>query len=249
MRTAATWLVPALIALIAGVVVGFNVGQRMHSPAPMQERAKPRTTAVAQACPEAPPQGPAPQARERLAALERSLSECRAAAAPGSDAVAPVSTPVKTASAAGLSAEPIPTGAVALARPSISSLPESFRRVLETDQPAPKMSELNARFEQEDQDASWAPGMEDQLQRFLLSHEQAPVVQVGAVECRTSLCRIWGTQYAGEDTWMAVLADMQTQTWWAFTGNSSATRAGEEGRSLFLTILTRVPPGAPGDLP
>lgn len=105
--------------------------------------------------------------------------------------------------------------------------------------------ELQARYENDEREASWATYMEGQLAAYFAQKPSLAQFQISLIDCRTSVCSIHALGY-GTDAltqWNAATADLVSQPWFEFNNMSMNRRNPEPGILAVVLILTKKPPG------
>lgn len=124
-------------------------------------------------------------------------------------------------------------------------IPESHRNVLTPNKSLPKTAfELHKDFVDEGEDIGWALEKEQQIQSYIQNHEKGSGVTIQLVDCKATLCEIYGTTYNEQGkNWDQIVSGMRSQPWWSgFIGSSSSGSSGDDGQYLFATILRRKKP-------
>ena len=105
--------------------------------------------------------------------------------------------------------------------------------------------ELQARYENDEREGSWAAYMEGQLAAYFAQKPSLAQFHLSLIDCRTSVCSIHALGY-GPDAltqWNAATVDLVSQPWFEFN-NMSMNRSNPEPDILAVVlILTKKPPG------
>ncbi|WP_462159035.1 hypothetical protein [Pseudoalteromonas sp. GB56] len=104
--------------------------------------------------------------------------------------------------------------------------------------PEAMLEELQARFAEQDRDEKWAYVTETQVSDFLYSAGLADVMQLDAIECKSTICRMRFTPQEGVELdprtdWSTMQTHLQSQPWWQQFMRSNA-RSTDEGLSLWV---------------
>ncbi|MEX0706397.1 MAG: hypothetical protein WD078_00425 [Woeseia sp.] len=105
--------------------------------------------------------------------------------------------------------------------------------------------ELQARYERDEREESWASYMEGQLARYFAQKPSLAQFNISLIDCRTSICSIHVLGY-GTDAliqWNTATADLVSQPWFEFNNMSMNRRNPEPGILAVVLILTKKPPG------
>ncbi len=104
--------------------------------------------------------------------------------------------------------------------------------------------ELQARYESDEREESWATYMEGQLAAYFAQKPELAQFNFSLIDCRTSTCEIHALGY-GPDAltlWNIGTSDIVTQTWHDFRGMSMNRNNPEPDILGIVLILTRKPP-------
>ncbi|MEO0996066.1 MAG: hypothetical protein AAFX58_00990 [Pseudomonadota bacterium] len=105
--------------------------------------------------------------------------------------------------------------------------------------------ELQARYENDEREESWATYMEGQLTAYFSQKPQLEQFYISLIDCRTSVCSIHALGY-GPDAltrWNTATADLVSRQWFDFNNMSMNRRNPEPDILAVVLILTREPPG------
>ena len=105
--------------------------------------------------------------------------------------------------------------------------------------------ELQARYENDEREGSWATYMEGQLAAYFAQKPSLAQFHISLIDCRTSVCSIHALGY-GPDAltqWNAATADLVSQPWFEFNNMSMNRRNPEPDILAVVLILTKKPPG------
>ncbi|MCH9693473.1 MAG: hypothetical protein K0U72_03095 [Gammaproteobacteria bacterium] len=104
--------------------------------------------------------------------------------------------------------------------------------------------DLQARYESDEREDSWAPYMEGLLAAYFAQKPELAQFYFSLIDCRTSICEIHALGY-GVDAltqWNAATADMVSQPWFEFNSMSMNRRNPEPDILGIVVILTKKPP-------
>ncbi len=104
--------------------------------------------------------------------------------------------------------------------------------------------ELQARYESDEREESWATYMEGQLAAYFARKPELAQFNFSLIDCRTSICEIHALGY-GPDAltfWNTGTADIVTQTWHDFQSMSVNRRNPQPDILGIVLILSRKPP-------
>jgi len=104
--------------------------------------------------------------------------------------------------------------------------------------------ELQARYESDEREDSWAPYMEGLLAAYFAQKPALALFYFSLIDCRTSICEIHALGY-GPDAltqWNSATADMVSQPWFEFNSMSMNRRNPEPDILGIVLILTKKPP-------
>ncbi len=104
--------------------------------------------------------------------------------------------------------------------------------------------ELQARYESDEREDSWAPYMEGLLAAYFAQKPALAQFYFSMIDCRTSICEIHALGY-GLDAltqWNSATADMVSQPWFEFNSMSMNRRNPEPDILGIVLILTKNPP-------
>lgn len=104
--------------------------------------------------------------------------------------------------------------------------------------------ELQARYENDSREDSWASYMEGLLAAYFAQKPQLAQFYISLIDCRTSICEIHLLGYGPEalTQWNSATADMVSQPWFEFNNMSMNRRNPEPGILAIVLILTKKPP-------
>ena len=105
--------------------------------------------------------------------------------------------------------------------------------------------DLQARYENDKREGSWAPYMEGLLAAYFGQKPALAQFYFSLIDCRTSVCEIHALGY-GPDAltrWNTATADMVSQPWFEFDNMSLNRRNPEPDVLAIVLILTKKPPG------
>ena len=105
--------------------------------------------------------------------------------------------------------------------------------------------ELQARYENDEREESWATYMEDQLSSYFAQKPSLAQFYISLIDCRTTVCSIHLLGY-GPDAltqWNTATADLVSQPWFEFNNMSMNRRNPEPDILAIVLILTKKPPG------
>lgn len=105
--------------------------------------------------------------------------------------------------------------------------------------------ELQARYENDEREESWATYMEGQLAAYFAQKPSLAQFNISLIDCRTSVCSVHVLGY-GQDAlmqWNVATADLVSQPWFEFNNMSMNRRNPEPGILAVVLILTKKPPG------
>ncbi len=105
--------------------------------------------------------------------------------------------------------------------------------------------ELQARYENDEREDSWATYMEGQLSAYFAQKPSLAQFYISLVDCRTSICSIHVIGYGPNalTQWNAATADIVSQPWFEFNSMSMNRRNPEPDILTIVLILTKKPPG------
>lgn len=104
--------------------------------------------------------------------------------------------------------------------------------------------ELQARYENDEREDSWATYMEGQLAAFFAQKPALAQFYFSLTDCRTSVCAVHTLGY-GPDAltqWNTATADLVSQPWFEFNNMSMNRRNPEPDILAIVLILTKKPP-------
>lgn len=105
--------------------------------------------------------------------------------------------------------------------------------------------ELQARYENDEREESWATYMEGQLTAYFAQKPSLAQFNFSLIDCRTSVCSVHAIGY-GHDAltqWNLATADLVSQQWMEFNNMSLNRRNPEPDILAIVLILTKKPPG------
>lgn len=103
--------------------------------------------------------------------------------------------------------------------------------------------ELQARYESDEREESWATYMEGQLAAYFAQKPSLAQFYISLIDCRTSVCSIHVLGY-GPDAltqWNTATADLVSQQWFEFNNMSMNRRNPEPDVLAIVLILTKKP--------
>jgi hypothetical protein len=104
--------------------------------------------------------------------------------------------------------------------------------------------ELQARYESDDREESWAIYMEGQLTAYFAQKSALAQFYISLIDCRTSICAVHALGY-GPDAltlWNTATADLISQPWFEFNSMSMNRRNPQPDILGIVLILTKKPP-------
>ncbi len=104
--------------------------------------------------------------------------------------------------------------------------------------------ELQARYESDEREESWATYMEGQLAAYFAQKPELAQFNFSLIDCRTSICEIHALGYGPEALalWNIGTADIVTQTWHDFRSMSLNRHNPQPDILAIVLILSRKPP-------
>lgn len=105
--------------------------------------------------------------------------------------------------------------------------------------------DLQARYENDKREESWATYMEGQLAAYFAQKPSLAQFYISLIDCRTSVCSVHVLGY-GPDAltqWNTATADLVGQQWFEFNSMSMNRRNPEPDILAVVLILTKKPPG------
>lgn len=135
---------------------------------------------------------------------------------------------------------------------SMSAAQRSSARIVNEEYP-PEISEmieervdkeLQARYENDEREDSWAPYMEGLLAAYFAQKPELAQFYFSLIDCRTSVCEIHALGYGlGALTqWNTATVDIVSQPWFEFNNMSMNRRNPEPDILAIVLILTKKPP-------
>lgn len=135
---------------------------------------------------------------------------------------------------------------------SMSAVQRSSARIINEEYP-PEIAEmiekrvdkeLQARYENDEREDSWAPYMEGLLAAYFAQKPELVQFYFSLIDCRTSVCEIHALGYGLEalTQWNTATADMVSQPWFEFNNMSMNRRNPEPDILAIVLILTKKPP-------
>lgn len=103
--------------------------------------------------------------------------------------------------------------------------------------------ELQARYENDEREDSWAPYMEGLLAAYLAQKPELAQFYISLIDCRTSICSVHAIGY-GPDAltqWTVATADIVNQPWFEFNNMSMNRRNPVPDVLAVVLILTKNP--------
>jgi len=191
---------------------------------------------------------------EKIAEVERSIPAKRIDEAAEEDGKEPDKStsaePVSNAESLALQAES--TGAPPPDTGATSRAPRSSTKTTDGDYP-PEIAdmienrvnkELQARYESDEREESWATYMEGQLAAYFAQKPELAQFNFSLIDCRTSICEIHVLGYGPEalTLWNIGTADIVTQTWHDFRSMSLNRHNPQPDILAIVLILSRKPP-------
>ena len=104
--------------------------------------------------------------------------------------------------------------------------------------------DLQARYENDEREDSWAAYMEGQLAAYFAQKPSLAQFYFSLIDCRTSVCSVHAIGY-GPDAltqWNTATADLVSQQWMEFNSMSMNRRNPEPDILAIVLILTKKPP-------
>lgn len=104
--------------------------------------------------------------------------------------------------------------------------------------------ELQARYENDEREESWATYMEGQLSSYFAQKPSLAQFYISLIDCRTSVCCIHVLGY-GPDAltqWNTATADLVSEPWFEFNNMSMNRRNPEPDILAIVLIVTKKPP-------
>lgn len=93
-------------------------------------------------------------------------------------------------------------------------------------------------FVDETEDIGWSLEKEQQIISFIQGHPRGAEINLQLVKCKSSSCEVYGSTYSQDAKALSVINDeMRSQPWWSFSGSSTSSNSGEDGKSIFVIIL------------
>ena len=104
--------------------------------------------------------------------------------------------------------------------------------------------DLQARYENDEREDSWAPYMEGLLAAYFAQKPALAHFYFSLIDCRTSVCEIHALGYGLEalTQWNSATADIVSQPWFEFNNMSMNRRNPEPDILAIVLILTKKPP-------
>ncbi len=137
--------------------------------------------------------------------------------------------------------EPAGTGQRSSTSPAENQYPPEIAEMIENRVD----KELQARYENDEREESWAAYMERQLGAYFAQKPQLSQFYFSLIDCRTSVCSVHAIGY-GPDAltqWNMATADLVSQQWMEFNSMSMNRRNPEPDILAIVLILTKKPPG------
>jgi len=105
--------------------------------------------------------------------------------------------------------------------------------------------DLQARYESDEREESWATYMEGQLAAYFAQKPELAQFNFSLIDCRTLICEIHALGYGPEalTLWNIGTADIVTQTWHDFRSMSLNRHNPQPDILAIVLILSRKPPG------
>ena len=103
--------------------------------------------------------------------------------------------------------------------------------------------ELQARYEADEREESWATYMEGQLAAYFAQKPELAQFNFSLIDCRSSICEIHALGYGPEALalWNISTADIVTQTWHDFRSMSLNHHNPQPDILVIVLILSRKP--------
>jgi hypothetical protein len=104
--------------------------------------------------------------------------------------------------------------------------------------------DLQARYETDDREESWATYMEGQLAAYFSQKPELAQFYISLIDCRTSVCSVHALGY-GPDAltiWNSATADLVSQPWFEFNAMSMNRRNPQPDVLGIVLIVTKQPP-------
>ncbi len=105
--------------------------------------------------------------------------------------------------------------------------------------------ELQARYENDEREESWATYMEGLLTDYFARKSSLDQFYFSLIDCRTSVCSVHVLGYGSDalTQWNTATADIVSQPWFEFNNMSMNRRNPEPDILAIVLILTKKPPG------
>ena len=103
--------------------------------------------------------------------------------------------------------------------------------------------ELQARYEADEREESWATYMEEQLKAYFAQKPTLSQFYFSLIDCRTSVCEIHALGYGPNalTQWNVATADMVSQPWMEFNNMSMDRYNPEPDILAIVVVLTKAP--------
>ncbi len=137
--------------------------------------------------------------------------------------------------------EPESSGQRSSTSPAMSQYPPEIAKMIENRVD----KKLQARYENDEREESWAAYMEGQLAAYFAQKPLLSQFYFSLIDCRTSVCSVHAIGY-GPDAltqWNTATADLVSQQWMEFNSMSMNRRNPEPDILAIVLILTKKPPG------
>jgi hypothetical protein len=104
--------------------------------------------------------------------------------------------------------------------------------------------ELQARYESDEKEESWATYMEGQLTAYFAQKPELAQFYISLIDCRTSVCAVHVLGYGPQalTLWNSATADLVSQPWFEFNSMSMNRRNPQPDVLGIVLILTKKPP-------
>lgn len=224
-----------LIGFIAGVIATVAAYQLLDSRAPGEATASihPRAAVDDDASPTAPSNEEPTASVAETARSPGTMPEDNEPAA-GRPIIEP---PAGSAAVIDPAPSATQTASEPTARRDYSEYPAEIAEILDRETPRP----LQARYEAEEREDSWATYMEAQFAAYFASKPGLVQFNISLIDCRSSICEIHAIGY-GPDAranWIAATSDIGDQTWHQFNQGSMSTRDVQPDVFAVVWILAR----------
>lgn len=137
--------------------------------------------------------------------------------------------------------EPAGTGQRSSTSPAKNQYPPEIAEMIENRVD----KELQARYENDEREESWAAYMEGQLAAYFAQKPLLSQFYFSLIDCRTSVCSVHAIGYGPNalTQWNTATADLVSQQWMEFNSMSMNRRNPEPDILAIVLVLTKKPPG------